>query len=160
MNPEIPPQDPLDRLAWYLDQAFRVPGTRFRFGWDGIIGLVPGVGEAVMLLLQATIILVAVARYHVPPIIALRMILNIFIDTLFGSIPFFGDLFDFAFKSNSRNIALLNQVRAQQNAGQPLSKARHYAFVGAVGLVLVAILGGALFLIFFVLDYLFHLLSA
>jgi hypothetical protein len=96
----------MEKLAWLLDGFVRVPGTRFRFGLDSIIGLVPGVGDVVGLLLGATILYESV-RAGAPRPLLLRMVGNAAADALGGLIPGIGDLFDFAFKSNQRNARLL-----------------------------------------------------
>src|SRR6478672_8993607 len=88
----------LDDLAFYLDDLFRIPGTSWRFGLDGIIGLVPSVGDTLTSLASFYILLAAV-RYGVPKITLLRMALNIGIDYLLGTIPLVGDAFDFFWKS-------------------------------------------------------------
>ena len=91
-----------------MDGAYRVPGTTFRFGWDPIIGLVPGAGDlatsslSVMMLYRAF-------RLGVPRVVLIRMVLNILIDLVAGTVPLAGDLFDFAWKSNSMNLALLER---------------------------------------------------
>ncbi|MBY0371846.1 DUF4112 domain-containing protein [bacterium] len=131
--------DPIERLAWYLDNAFRVPGTRYRFGWDGILGLIPGLGEAVTMLMQAGIVLWAVARYEVPGVLAVRMVLNIAIDSTVGSIPLIGDVFDFFFKANTKNVALLREYRVQKLHGGPMSSWRHFAFIALVFVALLAL---------------------
>jgi hypothetical protein len=98
----------LRRLAELMDSAFVVPGTRYRVGLDPIIGLVPWVGDLVSPVF--TIALLWQARdVRVPKVVLLRMIFNAAIDALIGSIPFAGDLFDFGFKANQRNFALLER---------------------------------------------------
>lgn len=154
--PTEPPSDPIDRVAWYLDQAFPIPGTRYRVGWDGIIGLFPGVGEAIMLLLQAGIVIAAVARYDVPTIVAVRMVINVLIDSVVGSIPILGDVFDFFFKANTKNIALLNLVRAQRQAGVRVSKARHWFFVLIVVAILISLVVAVLLGIYLLMSYLMN----
>ena len=96
----------IEKLAWLLDGAVRVPGTKLRFGLDSIIGLVPGVGDVVGLLLGAVILYESV-RAGAPRATLLRMLVNAAADTLGGLIPGIGDLFDLAFKSNQRNARLL-----------------------------------------------------
>jgi hypothetical protein len=96
----------LERLARLLDSEFRVPGTRFRFGVDGLIGLAPGVGDAVGLALSSYIVMEA-WRLGVPPQVLVRMIANIVIDSAVGAVPIAGDLFDFVWKANRRNVDLL-----------------------------------------------------
>src|SRR5215204_6940636 len=83
----------LERLAWLMDDLFRVPVLGSRFGLDVLIGLVPGLGDTATTLVSFYILAAAV-RYRVPKITLLRMGLNIGIDYAFGSIPFLGDLAD------------------------------------------------------------------
>ncbi|PSJ47403.1 DUF4112 domain-containing protein [Zobellella endophytica] len=96
----------LSRLAWLLDSSIRLPGG-FRIGLDGLIGLVPGVGDLVAAGLSAYIIAEA-ARMKLPAGVLARMGLNVLLELLVGAIPLFGDLFDFAFKANQRNVRLMD----------------------------------------------------
>ncbi len=103
----------LRRLAWLIDGVFRLPGTRFRFGLNSIIGIVPGGGDAVLGLLSAYIIFEA-ARLGVPGPKLGRMAANVAIEVVGGSIPVLGDLFDMALKANLRNLAIIEEhVRGQ-----------------------------------------------
>jgi hypothetical protein len=95
----------LRTLAWLLDNSIPLPGG-YRIGIDALIGLVPGVGDAVGALISAYIVNEARAL-GAPRSVLLRMISNVMIETVIGSIPFAGDLFDAAFKANTRNLALL-----------------------------------------------------
>lgn len=97
----------LRSLAWLLDNSIPLPGG-MRIGIDALIGLVPGIGDAIGALLSAYIINEA-RSMGVPRSVLLRMSANVFIDTIIGAIPFAGDLFDAAFKSNARNLALLER---------------------------------------------------
>ncbi len=102
-------RDPtLQRLEILLDEAFRVPGTQIRFGIDGIIGLVPGLGDVLAGLLSLIIPLAAWIR-GVPYITLARMAVNLGIGVLVGTIPIFGDIFDIAWKANRRNYRLLRR---------------------------------------------------
>jgi hypothetical protein len=104
-----PPQlERLRRMARLLDGAIQVPGTRFRFGLDPIIGLIPGIGDVIGAIFS-TLIIFQAARLGAPRSMLIRMMTNVAVDTLVGEIPFLGDLFDFGWKSNTRNIALLEQ---------------------------------------------------
>jgi hypothetical protein len=96
----------LKALEVLLDEAFRVPGTSIRFGLDGIIGLVPGIGDVLAGLLSLIIPLAAWIR-GVPYVTLVRMAANLGIGVLVGSIPFFGDIFDIFWKANRRNYLLL-----------------------------------------------------
>jgi hypothetical protein len=98
----------LRRLARLFDSAFRLPGTQFRFGLDPLIGLVPGIGDLASPVLTVAILWQA-TRLRVPKIVLLRMVLNALIDAGVGAIPVFGDAFDFAWKANEWNMALLER---------------------------------------------------
>src|SRR5438477_3481258 len=98
----------LQSMQWWLDEAFRVPGTSIRIGWDPIIGLVPWAGDVLTALLSCAIVLHAHA-IRVPRVVQLRMLLNIAIDLLVGAIPIIGDAADAFWKSNSMNLALLER---------------------------------------------------
>jgi hypothetical protein len=95
-------------VARLLDSAVLVPGTSFRFGLDPILGLIPGLGDIVSPLFTAGIIWQA-RDLGIPRVVIMRMIINAAIDTLVGLVPILGDLFDFAWKSNNMNLALLVQ---------------------------------------------------
>lgn len=96
----------LRRLAWLLDSSIRLPGG-FRIGVDGIIGIIPGVGDVVGAGLSSYII-VSAARMDVPASVLVRMGLNVLLELVFGAVPLFGDIFDFVFKANERNVKLIN----------------------------------------------------
>jgi len=101
-----------DRLLWLevlLDEAFRIPGTSIRFGIDGIIGLVPGLGDILAGILSLLIPLAAWIR-GVPYITLVRMLTNVSIGLLVGTIPILGDAFDIFWKANRRNYALLTRA--------------------------------------------------
>ena len=99
---------PLRRWATLLDSAFRVPGTRWRVGLDPILGLVPGAGDLVTPVFGVLILLHAV-RVRIPKVVLARMVLNTLLDLLLGIVPVAGDVFDFAWKANARNFALLER---------------------------------------------------
>ena len=96
----------LRKLSRLLDNAIGIPGTRFRIGLDPILGLVPGAGDFVGTALSAYIVIEA-ARIGLPRAALGRMVVNIFLEGVVGAIPVVGDLFDFAWKANTRNMALL-----------------------------------------------------
>jgi hypothetical protein len=99
----------LRTLAWLLDNSIPLPGG-YRIGVDALIGLVPGVGDAIGAVLSAYIVNEARAM-GAPRSVLMRMMGNVMIETVIGSIPLAGDLFDAAFKANSRNLALLAQYQ-------------------------------------------------
>ncbi|MBD0369192.1 MAG: DUF4112 domain-containing protein [Flavisolibacter sp.] len=96
----------MERLANLMDTQFRIPGTDIRFGLDAIIGLIPGAGDLSTFAVSGFMILV-MARNGASSYVLARMVLNVLIDTIIGSIPLIGDLFDVAFKANTRNIRLM-----------------------------------------------------
>jgi hypothetical protein len=97
----------LQRLEFLLDEAFRIPGTSVRLGLDGIVGIVPGIGDVLAGLLSLIIPLAAWVR-GVPYITLVRMVVNVGIGVVIGSIPLLGDVFDIVWKSNRRNYRLLS----------------------------------------------------
>jgi len=117
-EPHLATQNRWERGAWLfrdttlrslerlLDEAFRIPGTTFHFGIDGIIGLVPGLGDVLVGLLSLVIPVAAWMR-GVPYVTLVRMGLNLGIGVLVGSIPILGDIFDVVWKANRRNYRLL-----------------------------------------------------
>jgi hypothetical protein len=98
----------VEQLAYWLDDRYRLPGTRFRVGLDGIVGLIPGIGDAVTSTLTAYIIYEA-WRLGVPTSMLARMLANLGIDTVVGIVPVVGDLLDIGFKANRRNLRLLHR---------------------------------------------------
>ena len=106
-----------------LDDRFRIPGTDVRFGLDPIIGILfPGIGDAVTGTGSIGLLTLALRR-GVPRVVLWRMVLNILIDMLFGSLPVVGDIFDVAFKANRRNLELIRQHES------PDSKASTWDYV-------------------------------
>jgi hypothetical protein len=126
----------LRAMRRWLDEAFRVPGTGIRFGWDPLIGLLPWAGDLITALLSSAIVLQA-HQMRLPRVVLLRMLSNVAIDLVIGAIPFFGDVADVFWKSNSKNFALLE---AHAYEVRPPS-AGDWLFVGAViGAILIVAL--------------------
>ncbi len=98
----------LRSLAKFMDAQFRIPGTNIRFGLDGLLGLIPGFGD-VSTFAVSGYLLWLMANNGASGYVLARMALNIMIDSLLGSIPIIGDLFDIAFKANMRNMKLLEE---------------------------------------------------
>jgi hypothetical protein len=101
----------LDRLAWLMDRAIVIPGTKITLGLDALLGLLPVGGDVLTGIVQAALVLIALRHYRVPRSVAARMMANVAIDIAVGSIPLLGDLFDVGFKANTRNIKLLEPYR-------------------------------------------------
>ena len=110
----------LQRFARLMDAALPIPGTRRRFGLDAVLGLVPGVGDAVGALLSSAIILGAV-RHRVRAGVIARMVWNVVLDLVLGAVPVLGDLFDMLFEENVANLKLLlahrDRARPPRHAG-------------------------------------------
>jgi len=121
-----------------MDSAYRVPGTAIRFGWDPIVGLIPGVGDAATASF-AVAVLYHAYRLGVPRVVLARMMLNTLIDLAAGLVPFAGDIADIAWKSNALNLALLE--RHERPGTEPSSGD------WAVVLLAVVVIGGALALV-------------
>ena len=124
-----------------MDSAIRIPGTGIRLGLDSIVGLVPGAGDLVSSVMSGYIVL-ASARMGVPPAVVARMILNLSVDTLVGTVPLLGDLFDVGFKANIRNAALLDRHLADPLTTRKTSRAAVLAAVA--GIIMLGAAGVAL----------------
>lgn len=125
-------------LAVLLDDLIEIPGTGRRFGIGPLVGLIPFFGDVLAAIPGAWLILEA-ARFRMPTSVLLRMVLNLVVDLVVGMIPIVGDLFDFGFKSNVRNLQLFRRYAADPDA----STAEHRRFLG--GLLLI-VLGLVLFI--------------
>jgi hypothetical protein len=98
----------VERLAYWLDERFRVPGTNMRVGLDGLVGLVPVVGDTATML-AALYVVYEARRLGAPASLIARMLVNVGLDSLVGTVPLVGDLFDMGFKANRRNLRLLRR---------------------------------------------------
>jgi len=98
----------LRRYADWLDSGIRIPVLGWRIGLESILGLVPGVGDATGAILGGWVVAEAV-RAGARPATLIRMLINLALDAMVGAVPLVGDLFDFVWKANSRNIALLER---------------------------------------------------
>jgi hypothetical protein len=141
----------LDFLAHVLDDWFRIPGTSIRFGLDGIIGLVPGVGD-ILGGLASTLLVAAAWVRGVPYVTLARMVVNIGIEVLLGTIPLLGDLFDIAWKANRRNYALI--VRHLEQSRKQTWK--DWVFLLLIAVTLAAIFLAPILLLLWVLQWLSH----
>src|SRR5688572_15635723 len=125
----------LRTMARLLDSAVTIPGTRYRFGLDALIGLIPGIGDAIGAILSTYLIFHA-ARLGAPRSTLVRMMANVGLDTIVGEIPLLGDLFDVGWKSNTRNLALLEEHLRQPIVARSGSR-RVLLLLGAGLLVLL-----------------------
>jgi hypothetical protein len=120
------------RWARVFDSAFRIPGTEIRFGIDPLLGLFPGLGDLASPVFSLFLLWHG-ARLRVPKVVLARMVLNALIDVAVGAVPVVGDLFDFAWKANAWNLALLEK---HAMPGQRATSG-DYVFVILCGLVIV-----------------------
>jgi hypothetical protein len=121
----------LRRWAFLLDNLFRIPGTNVRFGLDGIVGLIPGIGDVASPAYTGLILLEAL-RLRVPAVVQARMVLNAAIDMAIGLVPLLGDIADIAWKANTRNLALLER---HARPGTPPSRGDYLFVYLCLGLV-------------------------
>jgi hypothetical protein len=160
MRPPDVDQSHTQRLKRYslivnvLDQLFRVPGTKWRFGLDAILGLIPGAGDIATALLGSYGLVIAYQN-GAPASIQLRMVLNLLIDTAVGAIPLFGDLFDFAFKSHVRNQRLLQGWLERPRQTQ---RSSIFVLIGTL-VVLLGSVVGALWLVVLAVRGLYRLFT-
>jgi len=133
-------------LVRFLDDGIRVPFTDFRFGFDAILGLLPVVGDAATGLTSAAILGLAL-KQGVPTIVLLRMVGNIAVDVLIGMVPVVGDAFDLVFKSNRRNLDLIERFRDEDAKAHVVD----YLVVG-VGLLLAVAMVALPFLVLYLLG--------
>lgn len=123
-------------MARLLDSAYEIPGTSYRIGLDPIVGLVPAIGDLISPLF--TIALLWQSRdLNLPRIVQLRMLINVAIDTIVGMVPVAGDLFDFAWKANDMNMALLERHAYEERS----AAAGDWLFV--IGLMLLLLIVAA-----------------
>ncbi|WP_423147088.1 DUF4112 domain-containing protein [Rubrolithibacter danxiaensis] len=109
----------VQRLSTLLDSQFKIPGTRFRFGLDPVLNLIPFAGNLPGTLMSVALFL-TMLKYGVSRKVIILMLLNVVVDALIGSIPVLGQAFDFFFKANDRNISLLKkhyEERKYQGSG-------------------------------------------
>lgn len=143
------PNDSLRRVravAVVLDDAIRVPGTNIRFGIDPLVGLIPGLGDLLGGAASAYIILEA-ARAGASGSVLIRMAVNVGVDTIVGGVPLLGDLFDFAWKSNARNVRLLARHVKAPVKTKRASMVLVAALIAGIALVAVGVSVATIYLI-------------
>jgi hypothetical protein len=142
------------QLSVLLDGAITIPGTSVKIGLDPIVGLLlPELGDALTGILSLTLLGVA-QRERVPKLVMARMLINIAIDALLGAIPGIGDLFDFAFRANQKNLALIERHRGDPS--RPVTWSDRLVVLG-FGLVALALVALPLALAFFLVRFLVSL---
>lgn len=143
-------------LTRLLDTALRVPGTGIRFGLDPILGLVPGLGDVAGAVLAGYMVLLA-GRSGASRTLIFRMLANIAVDTVGGTLPVVGDAFDVAFKSNSRNLALLERHFGTPSVGTAEKPAGRLVVWGTL-LALALLVALGLVVAYFVVIWIAHAL--
>jgi len=133
----------VDSFAKLLDSKYRIPGTQFKFGLDPIIGLIPGAGDLITFLFSSGLIVIMI-RQGASGKLAIKMLGNVLLDTLIGSIPILGQIFDFFYKANQRNVKLLREHYEQ---------GKHQG--SGIGIIIVVIL-----MVIIILALLVFLISA
>jgi hypothetical protein len=133
-------------VAWLLDSAFEIPGTRIRVGLDPLIGLIPVLGDLIGMVVGGYIVLLA-ARLGAPRVVLMRMLLNVAIDSVLGSVPVAGDVLDAAWKANLMNARLLERTLADPKAA---GRSSFWVVLGMLFAVLAVCVGGILLTIWLV----------
>lgn len=139
----------LRRIAWLLDNSIPLPGG-YRIGVDGLIGLIPGIGDAAGALFSSYLVVEA-GRLGASKALLLRMSFNVLLETLVGAIPLAGDLFDFVYKANMRNLRLLEGHARNPERQRKSNRAVAAAIIiGVLAIVVLVVWGmaallGALF---------------
>ena len=135
----------LRRLAWWLDEGIRVPGTRIRFGLDPILGLIPGLGDVAGALLGGAILMEGYRR-QLSRTTLMRMAANILLDTAAGAVPLLGDALDFVWKSNRKNLDLLERHYVKPSTAVRADRLWVMTVFGLLGATCVGLLVGVAFL--------------
>jgi hypothetical protein len=144
----------LRKISLVFDQAFGIPGTRWRFGIDALFGLVPGLGDIVGALVAIYAVRVA-QRLKAPAEIQLHLLSNIALDALIGTVPIIGDIFDFVFKAQTRNLALLDDWLATPHEARRRSR-RGLIFIPlAIIFVFATLMTLGVWMLFILLHWLF-----
>jgi len=150
LPPETAPQlKHLDNFSTLLDSQFRIPGTNIRFGLDFLIGLIPYGGDVVTFVFSGLLV-TSMVKHGVSGKVAAMMLGNVLLDTVVGSVPVIGDLFDLGFKANRRNYCLLREHYEEgKHTGSALP------MVLAVVLALLVMLAFSVFVAWQLLTWLF-----
>jgi hypothetical protein len=142
--------DPIiEWLAWLMDNSVRV--GPWSVGLDGFLGLIPGIGDVAGAAVSAVIVVRAM-QSGIPKSAVMRMLINVGLDSLAGTVPLFGDVFDFAFKSNTYNLQIYREsIRGER---QPLRDWLFIAFVSVILLIIVLLpVVGLIYLVKVLLTY-------
>ena len=144
----------LRRISHLLDNAIPIPGTKYRIGLDPILGLIPGGGDLIGSIFAGYVVFKS-AQMGVPQETLVKMAANIVFDTVAGTVPVAGDLFDVAWKANVKNIELLDAHLGSPEQG----KKADWLFVAALLLGLILIVGSVIFLSVMIFGWLFRVFT-
>ncbi len=128
----------VDKITHVMDSKFKIPGTDFRFGLDPILGLVPGLGDATSLAISGSLIYY-MARFGASKKLVMMMIGNVILDATIGSIPILGNIFDFTYKANQRNVNMLRRYHQEgkyRGSGKGILLTIVAVFLGLIGLAI------------------------
>jgi len=139
----------IEILARLMDNQFSIPGTRIRFGFDSLIGLIPGAGDLATFGVSGYMLWI-MAQNGASGFLLARMVLNILIDTVVGVVPLIGDIFDIAFKANMRNMKLMKE---HYKEGRHNGSA--FKIIIPVLIILFLIIAGFIWATYKLLTYLF-----
>ena len=145
----------LDWLSRILDTAWSIPGTPYRIGLDGVLGLIPGIGDPLGAVFSSYVIFEA-ARLGAPKQVLLRMVGNVAVESLVGVIPVLGDVFDIVWQANVKNVALL---RAHQSDWLSHDRSPRQVML-LIGVALFFLLTGLLVVAVFTLRFLSQLVMS
>ena len=154
-NPDL---KEMDILAKVLDDLVTIPGTNIGIGLDGIIGLVPGIGDTLTTTV-ASVVMIDAVRHQVPINVLLRMALNLVVDTALGYVPFIGDAADFAHRANRKNYKLLAAAVAEGRQTEDSHQAYLVKAVGVTVGVLLLMVASAIFTIWLLVTFLVAVLG-
>jgi hypothetical protein len=144
----------IQHLAWLLDNAFEIPGTRIRIGLDPLLGLIPIVGDLIGFIAGGYIVVLA-AGLGIPRVVVARMWLNVAIDAVLGSLPIVGDALDIAWRANMMNARLLDRALAD-----PKSTARRSAwYLTGMSMLLVGLTGTVVYLVVWLIGLFMRAMS-
>ena len=141
----------VEHISYLLDEKFRLPGTNFRFGLDPILNLIPYAGSFTGLILSAALVL-TMAKHGASSRIVTLMAINVFLDATLGSIPLIGQIFDFFYKANTKNIQLL---REHYYEGKHQGSGKNILMVAILVLVILFIL--FIYVAYKLLEWMFSL---
>lgn len=142
----------VERVSRLLDSKFRIPGTSIRFGLDPIFGLLPVAGDLGTMLISLVLIYTMYQNGASGKLVA-KMIFNVLLDVVLGSIPLFGAFFDIYYKANNRNVLLLKEYYEE---GKHRGSAK--GIVASILIVTILIIAGLIYGAWLVLEFLYHLL--